>query len=64
MRGIYKVMINNAGDPYHIHGGYMNALEFEREVIETFGPHYGFDTKDVWGLVSFSGTVCLEIFGQ
>ena len=55
-RGIYKVMINNAGDPYHIHGGYMNALEFEREVIETFGPHYGFDTKDVWGLVSFSGT--------
>ena len=55
-RGIYKVMINNAGDPYHIHGGYMNALEFEREVIETFGPHYGFDTKEVWGLVSFSGT--------
>ena len=63
-RGIYKVMIDNAGDPYHIHGGYMNALEFEREVIETFGPHYGFDTKDVWGLVSFSGTVCLAIFDQ
>ena len=57
-------MINNAGDPYQIHGGYMNALEFEREVIETFGPHYGFDTKEVWGLVSFSGTVCLEIFDQ
>lgn len=49
-------MINNAGDPYHIHGGYMNVLEFEREVIETFGPHYSFDTKEVWGLVSFSGT--------
>ena len=54
--GVYKAMSNNAGDPFHPHGGYMNALEFEREVIEIVAPHYGFDVKDVWGLVSFSGT--------
>ncbi len=55
-RGIYKAMVNNAGDPFHIHGGYMHALEFEREVIEIFGPHFGFDVNNLWGLVSFSGT--------
>ena len=54
--GAYKAVSNNAGDPFHPHGGYLNALEFEREVIETVAPHYGFDVKDLWGLVSFSGT--------
>ena len=54
--GAYKAVSNNAGDPFHPHGGYLNALEFEREVIETVAPYYGFDVKDLWGLVSFSGT--------
>ena len=54
--GVYKAMSNNAGDPFHPHGDYLHALGFEREVIEIFAPYYGFDVKDVWGLVSFSGT--------
>lgn len=54
--GVYKAMSNNAGDPFHPHGDHLNGLEFEREVIEIFAPYYGFDVKDVWGLVSFSGT--------
>ena len=54
--GAYKAMSNNAGDPFHIHGNFMNALPFEREVIEFFGPHYGFDLDNLWGLVTFSGT--------
>ncbi len=54
--GAYKVMSNNAGDPFNIHGGHLNALNFEREVIEFFGPRYGFDVNDLWGLVTFSGT--------
>ncbi len=55
--GVYKAMSNNAGDPFQIHeGGHLNALEFEREVIDFFGPRYGFDLNDLWGLVTFSGT--------
>lgn len=34
----------------------LNALDFEREVIEFFGPLYGFDLDDRWGIVTFSGT--------
>ncbi len=54
--GVYKAMSNNAGDPFEIHGGHLSSLEFEREVIEFFGPRYGFDLNDLWGLVTFSGT--------
>ena len=31
-------------------------MDFEREVIEFFGPLYGFDPGDLWGIVTFSGT--------
>ena len=54
--GAYKAMSNNAGDPFQIHGGHLNALAFEREVIDFFGPRYGFDPDNLWGLVTFSGT--------
>ncbi len=55
--GTYKVMSNNAGDPFDIHeGGHLNALNFEREVIDFFGPRYGFDLDNLWGIVTFSGT--------
>lgn len=54
--GSYAAMVNNAGDPFHPHGEIMNTLNFEKEVIEFFGPLYGFDTNDLWGLVTFSGT--------
>ncbi len=54
--GMYKAMVNNAGDPFDIHEGHLNSLEFEREVIDFFGPRFGFDAKNLWGLVTFSGT--------
>ena len=53
----YRAMVNNAGDPFEIHeGGHLNALKFERAVIDFFGPHYGFDLNNLWGIVTFSGT--------
>ena len=54
--GINLAMVNNAGDPFNIHGSHPNSLAFEREVIEYFGPLYGFDLNDLWGIVTFSGT--------
>ena len=54
--GIGETMVNNAGDPYDIHEGHLNALAFEREVVDFFAPHYGFSTNEIWGLVTFSGT--------
>ena len=54
--GINLAMVNNAGDPFNIHGTHPNSLAFEREVIEYFGPLYGFDLNDLWGIVTFSGT--------
>lgn len=54
--GINLAMVNNAGDPFNIHGDHPNSLAFEREVIEYFGPLYGFDLNDLWGIVTFSGT--------
>ena len=55
--GLNLAMVNNAGDPFDgkKHSN-PNALEFEREVVEFFGPLYGFDKDDLWGIVTFSGT--------
>ncbi|MCR5346816.1 MAG: hypothetical protein K6E38_03485 [Fretibacterium sp.] len=54
--GVYSAMVNNAGDPFHSEEDYPNTLDFEREVIEFFGPLYGFDKDNLWGIVTFSGT--------
>ena len=54
--GVYSVIANNAGDPFNNTETYMNTLDFEREVIEFFGPLYGFETDNLWGIVTFSGT--------
>ena len=56
--GINLTMANNVGDPFDPHGHYakMNAVEFEREVIERLAPLYGFDKDNLWGIVTFSGT--------
>lgn len=48
-------MINNAGDPFTEHS-HVNALKFEKDVLEYFAPKYGFAKEDMWGLISFSGT--------
>ena len=47
---IYDAMINNSGDPFHSHELFLNALDFEREVIEFFAPFYGFDRDNLWVL--------------
>lgn len=54
--GMDTAIVNNAGDPFHNTDPSLNALDFEREVIEFFGPLYGFDPEDLWGIVTFSGT--------
>ena len=50
-----NVLINNAGDPFE-NPSALSSLKFEREVIESFAPLYGFDLDNVWGLVTMSGT--------
>ena len=54
--GIETSIVNNAGDPFNNTDPSLNALDFEREVIEFFAPLYGFDKDNLWGIVTFSGT--------
>ena len=54
--GMNLTMVDNAGDPFMDDGGLMSTLEYEREVLEFFGPLFGFDLNDLWGIVTFSGT--------
>ena len=54
--GLNISTLDNAGDPFEARDNLTNTLAFEREVIEYFGPLYGFDPGDTWGLVTFSGT--------
>ena len=53
---IEAMIINNAGDPFSEGDHTLSSLDFEREVIEYFAPKYGFDTDNLWGLVTMSGT--------
>ena len=48
--------LNNVGDPFSGGISFLNTLDFEREVIEFFGPLYGFDLDNLWGIVTSSGT--------
>lgn len=50
-----NILINNAGDPF-AQTGALSSLTFEREVIESFAPLYGFDLDNLWGIVTMSGT--------
>ncbi len=50
------MIINNVGDPFSKGDHTLSSLDFEREVIEYFGPKYGFDKSNLWGLVTMSGT--------
>lgn len=56
--GLNLAMIDNAGDPFNLEAESLliNTLDYEREVIESFAPLYGFDADDLWGIVTFSGT--------
>lgn len=55
-KGVYKACSNNAGDPFDTPKKYLNSLDIERKVIEYFGPHYGFDFDNLWGMITSSGT--------
>ena len=50
-----NILINNAGDPFG-KASALSSLRFEREVIESFAPLYGFDLDNLWGIVTMSGT--------
>ncbi len=52
----YEAMVNNAGDPFDASIRKISSLDIEREVIQFFGPKYGFDVNNLWGIVTFSGT--------
>jgi len=54
--GACNISANNAGDPFGSPKNYLNTLNFEKEVIEFFGPKYGFDIGNLWGIVTNSGT--------
>lgn len=56
--GVNLAMTDNAGDPFDMETEHLilNTLEYEREVIEFFGPLYGFEVDKLWGIVTFSGT--------
>ena len=53
---LYRVAMNNVGDPYK-HSPYsLNSHEFEQEVVHYFAKLYGFKEGDYWGFVTASGT--------
>jgi histidine decarboxylase len=53
---LYEVSMNNVGDPQKADIIAMNTHEFENEVINFFAPLYGFSKREVWGIVTMSGT--------
>lgn len=50
------MVINNAGDPFEPCDRPLASIDFERQVLEYFAPKYGFDSNDMWGIVTMSGT--------
>lgn len=54
--GMDTINLNNAGDPFADDSYTLNSHWFERQVIEFFAPYYGFDTANLWGIVTNSGT--------
>ncbi len=54
--GLNLTMTNNAGDPFDDEAHLVNTLTLEREAVEYYGPLFGFERGDLWGIVTFSGT--------
>lgn len=54
--GLADVSMNNVGNPRKPSLMDLNTHQFENEVIDFFAPLYGFNPKDTWGIVTFSGT--------
>ena len=53
---LYRVAMNNVGDPYKQSPYSLNSHEFEQEVVNYFARLYGFKEGDYWGFVTASGT--------
>ncbi|ODT70536.1 MAG: hypothetical protein ABS69_15375 [Nitrosomonadales bacterium SCN 54-20] len=53
---LYRVSMNNVGNPSQASPYSMNTHEFENEVIDYFAHLYGFKSGDFWGFVTASGT--------
>ncbi len=53
--GLYSVFLNNAGDAFHPPVSALQTHSFEKEVIDFFAPHFGFQ-EGYWGFVTASGT--------
>lgn len=53
---LYRVVMNNVGNPRRVSPYSMNSHEFENEVVDYFAKLYGFETRDFWGFVTSSGT--------
>lgn len=54
--GLYRVAMNNVGDPQKKSLYTLNTHEFEREVVDIFADLYGFQAGSYWGFVTASGT--------
>lgn len=54
--GLYKVSLNNVGDPRTPSPYSLNTYAFENDVIDYFAPLYGFKPGSYWGFVTGSGT--------
>jgi histidine decarboxylase len=55
-KGLYKVSLNNVGNPRTPSPYSLNTYQFENEVIDYFAPLYGFKEGNFWGFVTASGT--------
>jgi hypothetical protein len=53
---LYRVAMNNVGDPYKQSRYSLNSHEFEQEVVNYFARLYGFKEGDYWGFVTATGT--------
>ncbi|MCQ2348170.1 MAG: aminotransferase class V-fold PLP-dependent enzyme [Paludibacteraceae bacterium] len=54
--GMDTINMNNVGDPWAESSYLLSTHPFEVEVMEYFGPMYGFDKDNLWGIITNSGT--------
>ncbi|MCQ2311156.1 MAG: aminotransferase class V-fold PLP-dependent enzyme [Paludibacteraceae bacterium] len=54
--GLDTINMNNVGDPWGKSSYLLGTHSFEVEVMEFFGPLYGFEKDNLWGIVTNSGT--------
>lgn len=54
--GVSVFAYNNVGNPFRDSPILYNTHDFEQDIILVYGRMYGFDSGDVWGFLSNSGT--------